>query len=226
MAGEIIHIGPDYASLVGSSSANQDWTSSFLDYFQDGSDLERIRETNELYMAELLELRDSDVARIFNIANPHVTAWRKKEGGPDTRSSYRGHALEHEYQEVLAHSKVEDGAPRVCMTSELSVGLVPTNAAVGDVIIRFHESNAAIVMRPSKTIGSASFFMLVGRADVTGQLEIRGDERRRNHTACLLKTAPSKYMLDDQDDVFVDMNLRTLQRITAHTIIERYEGSD
>lgn len=68
--GEIIHIRSYYASLVGSSSANQDWTNSRLDYFQDGSDLERIRESNELYMAELLELQDSDVARIFNIANP------------------------------------------------------------------------------------------------------------------------------------------------------------
>lgn len=219
MAGEITHIGPNYTLLVGSSSASQDWTSSFIDHFQAEHELEKIRQTNELYMAELLGYQKSDVARVRNLANPHVTAWRRREGGIDARSSYRGHAMA--YQEVLGDVKIGDGAPRICLTSEVSLGLVPTNAAIGDVIIRFHKSNAAVVMRPSNILGNVGFFMLVGRADVTGRLEITENEQRTIHTSRLLKTASSKWQQDDQDDVFVDLNLRTLQKITTHTITEK-----
>lgn len=216
LAGTIVHIGPDYTSLVGSSSASLDWNDSWIDHFYAEKDLKTIRITNELYTAKILGYEDNQLASICAIANPHVTAWERKPMGPDACVSHPDHA--RTYREIHEHIRADDRVPRICLMSARTLGLVPSNARVGDVIIRFYKCNAALVMRPIETNGEVVFYMLVGRADVSGLLDACRDSKGSTAGSRLLKTAYKSYGTEGPKEINVELNLRTLQRITANII--------
>ncbi|RFU34224.1 hypothetical protein B7463_g2189, partial [Scytalidium lignicola] len=76
IAGEIVRLGPGYNSLVGSSRALQDWTSCWVDYYENAEDLEILRRIDEKYTAKILHREKlDDVDRIQDIQNVHVSAW-------------------------------------------------------------------------------------------------------------------------------------------------------
>ncbi len=106
------------------------------------------------------------------------------------------------------------------------MGVVPSAAKVGDVIVQFWNCDAAIVMRPidlripavSVTRSPTSSFVLVGRADVAGALERQGtpgcDTRAGQGLFGSLTVGPD---IGSQatGPVYVDLDFRTLQSITA-----------
>jgi len=215
-------LGPDYKSLVGSSSASQDWTSCWNDHYQDESDLEKLRWINEEYMADVLEFQATDLARIRSIEGSHVTAWRDDIRGQNTRASHYGHATLDEVSpsSVVTETDHREPSPRICLATGHVISLVPAKAVVGDVLVRFWNCDAAVVMRPNKSHDTSGPFVLIGRADAAKVV----DDTAKSLSSTQAK--PSSWMtrvLPGSVEkshfggaLYVDLDVTTLQQISAH----------
>lgn len=205
-----MQLGPDYLSLVSSSTAAQDWTSCWTEHYQTEADLEILRFIDEEYAARIFEYSDADLERVRNIWNRHVSArpvGHGKYDGQDPTSSHPGTA---------ENSKLEPGddvvveSPRIFLGTGYVMGLASSAAAVGDAVVRFWNCNAAVVMRPTDPLSSASSFTLIGRADVAEFI---------NGTKGALSEPPlpprNQIGSAHPYAVYVDLDLKTLQRITA-----------
>jgi hypothetical protein len=214
IAGEILHIGPDYMSLAGSSSVVEDWISCWADHYQEESDLETLRWVNEEYTAKILDYEHTELARVCNMSHPYVSAWLNSEDRRDSPTS--GLATEH--GKLQASTVVENQSPRICLGTGYVMGLVPAAAILHDVIVRFWNCNAAIVMRPYET--NSSRFMLVGRADVADVISGMGAGPSKDQASLpSWKSRPlpgSGTGTQQSGAVYVDLDLLTLQKITAH----------
>lgn len=220
VAGEIVQIGPDYWSLIGSSRAQQGWTSCWVDHYQKTEDLEILRRINEEYTAKIRYYEEKDVDRIRCIYNPHITAWCVGHDKHQLKSSDSSYPVE--YKMMCADMDADKQTPRICLGTGYVTGLVPPTAKPGDVIIRFWNCDAAIVMRPIKTsIADVEIpsFMLIGRADVAEVVDRNATPGRDPHAEqCMLGTAGPGLRQGSQHlgAVYVDLNWRTLQIITAY----------
>ncbi|KAI1296229.1 hypothetical protein F5Y03DRAFT_370818 [Xylaria venustula] len=104
------------------------------------------------------------------------------------------------------------------------MGLVPLAAKPGDIIVCCWDCDAAIVMRPTKTLsadpGVSQLYNLIGRAnvaDVYDRSSTQGYDLRAEQ--CMLgSTAPG--FIEDASGyfgaVYVNFDLHTLQMITAY----------
>jgi hypothetical protein len=215
-----LHIGPNYHFLVGSSSAVQDWTSCWTDYYQKEADLESLRRMNEQYTGDILEYQETDLARISLIQSPYVAAWRHGEPRPDSTPADISPSTDH----ALVKTSLKDGntTPRICLGTGHVMGLVPPTSRIGDVIVRFWGCNAAIVMRPSTGRSIDGSFILVGRADVAAVLN-QTDEAPSKDQAALKTSVWDKgafegFRADSKlgGAMNLELDLRTLQKISAH----------
>ncbi|KAF2756829.1 HET-domain-containing protein [Pseudovirgaria hyperparasitica] len=204
----IAHIDTSHSSLFGSFSAQQAWHGSWtrLQREMHRWDLVTLREKDRGYMSKICEYTDDDLGRIRDISSPRVLAWPWKEENPidcgnDTRSS---------------PAQGLDEEPRICLGTNNFIGLAPRSAKVGDVIVRFINCNAALVMRrlsarkrkkseslPS-TIGKS--YTLIGRADVASKV---------NAELSAAPESPAQMMGKSTDLLYVDLNFHLLQLITA-----------
>ncbi|KAK0671021.1 heterokaryon incompatibility protein-domain-containing protein [Cercophora samala] len=259
IAGEILQIGPGYDDLVGSYQAQQDWTSCW-DEFYDSEQLAALREIDEEFMAKILDYEKQDLGRIRNIPDPFVIGSRvpvNKEppeqgegcapmGGTTRSNSDLSHSISSEqesfYLEPDEEARDIDKDARICLGTGYFIGLVPPAAKVGDIVVRFWNCNAAIVMRPlSSNIqdqheATSQMFMLVGRADVASSAD-RSDETITSpeHDTHFERCAAMAGSLEGGDAssvrpagyregcsqkelgaIYVDIGLRTLQMITAN----------
>ena len=225
IAGEILRLGPDYLSLVGSSSKAQDWTSCWHDHYHQEEDLEALRRIDEEYAAKILDYEQTDLARIRSIHNPHVSAWRYTQNRCDVNTPGSGHATDSHHAQ--ASMDVNNQAPRICLGTGYVMGLVPPAAILHDVIVRFWNCSAALVMRPTKTHSMTTSFMLIGRADIadivdrTDGVPSKAQKRLSMWTSNTLPGSEKSSQCSGA--VYVNLNLRTLQKITAHTTT--YEDS-
>jgi hypothetical protein len=219
IAGEIMSLGPDYPSLMGSSSAAHDWTSCWYSHYQDGSDIEQLRWINEEYMADMLDFHDTTLARIRAIESPHVIAWRDDVRGENARAYHHGHTTVRE----VSPSSVVVGTelpPRICLATSHVISLVPATALVGDVIVRFWNCDSAVVMRPDISHDTSGPFVLIGRADVakvvdeTGKALSSTQAKPNSWMTSLLPGSATKSHLGGA--VYVDMDMMILQEISAH----------
>lgn len=102
------------------------------------------------------------------------------------------------------------------------MGLVPPTAKPGDVIVRFWNCDAAIVMRslksPSGVRSVPPSFLLVGRADVAEVANRKSTGRDLHAEQCLsgLPAPGLKEHLQDTGPVYVELSLRVLQVITSN----------
>jgi len=220
LAGEITQLGPDYSSLVGSFRAQQEWLNTCELMFNDPHDLEIVRAVNDSYSARILGFGDRELNRITEIRSYGVVAWQGERTGfhPD-------HAkLDQKYRQMWddarerwmesVRDEAQDG-PRICIGTEHLVALVPPSAAVGDVVVRFWNCDAALIMRLAyvdelQRGGSVKvpYFLPVGRADVAD-----GDgvgNRPAND---------GRFFIDGADEnkrpVWVNLGLGVLQILTA-----------
>jgi hypothetical protein len=216
IAGEILHIGPNYHFLVGSSSAVQDWTSCWTDYYQKEVDLELLRRMNEQYTANILEYVETDLARISPIQSPYVTAWR--HGEPRPHSMHPDASPFQDDSPIKTSPEDRNKPPRICLGTGQVMGLVPPTSRIGDVIVRFWGCNSAIVMRPLTGPLTAGSFMLVGRADVAAVLNQTDEAPSKLNSSVWDKGAFEGFRADSKlgGAVNVELDLRTLQKITAH----------
>jgi hypothetical protein len=93
------------------------------------------------------------------------------------------------------------GSPRLFLGSEVMIGLLPSNAMVGDLICQLWNSNAAAVVR----LGTDGMAHIIGRALIVQNLDNFGWDVQRNRTIFRL---PSSSTID------LRMDLTTLTRLT------------
>ncbi|KAF2829590.1 hypothetical protein CC86DRAFT_286712, partial [Ophiobolus disseminans] len=209
VAGRIVQIGPDYVSLVSSSSAAQDWMSCWGDHYQTEADIEILRWIYEEYAAKILDYENTDLSRIRDIYDPYVSARPLSRMENDCKVPGPSQATKIPSLQTT-EGAVSEGA-HICLGTGHVMGLVSPAATVGDVIVKFWNCDAAIVMRPVEPHSEAISFMLVGRADVAEIINGRSSafsKSRLVHES----NAGSKH----SEAVQVDLNMRTLQKITAY----------
>ena len=224
----IIHIGPDHRSLIASFETHRSWANSWDRYYNKPADLEMLRRRNEEYTARIMSYQEQDVARVRNIQSPSTVVWCRARGSAP-RSSTPRYAAECEEVQNMAgsHEPEQSDGPRICLGTHGLIGLVPPAARAGDVVVQFGNCSAAMVMRPidprasesSSTDGPAPSFMLVGRADVAEAHERKSTTKYGRHAKQGSSATPDPMLEDSQASgvVHVDLDLRTLQAITAYT---------
>jgi hypothetical protein len=164
-----------------------------------------------------LKYSNKDLARIRELCNPYVSAWRPSAKRQRTYSKSK---LTKDLKDI--HSSTAD-APKIFLGTGHLIGLVPPAARVGDVIVQFWNCDAAIVMRPEHmppdetTRFSASSFSIVGRADVVDLrdgISTPGTDTWAEDRIC----GSSSDNFDGSEAsqaVYVDLDFDTLQAITA-----------
>jgi hypothetical protein len=218
IAGYIVHLGPDYKSLVGSSSAVLDWNDCWVDHYQTEADLQRLRSVNEEYTARMLDYEQADLGRIRNIYNCHVSAQLLNSPGV-TSDIPRPHPVK-ECENLQASMDGENQALRICLGTGYTLGLVPSAAKVGDVIVKFSKCSVTIVLRPLESATAKTRFMLVGRADIATSFDSPGGAATKSKPDSELWTVndlPGSVIGSQPvGSLRIDLDLRTLQKITAH----------
>ncbi|KAI0976931.1 heterokaryon incompatibility protein-domain-containing protein [Xylaria arbuscula] len=191
IAGKILRLGPENSSLIASSRVQQDWTSSWLEVYEKEEDMEVLRRIGEDYTAKLLNFKESDIGRVRNILNTEVTAWP---------ATLKETAPEHsEHKETRVNTPAENRQPRICLGTGYLMGLVPSAAKPGDIIVRFWDCDAAIVMRPTKTTSTPGY-------------DLRAEQ-------CMLSSIVPGFIKDVPGHfgaIYVSLDLHTLQMITAY----------
>lgn len=219
MAGEILELGPDYSSFVGSSSEVQNWTDCWARQYRKDEELEVIRGIGEEYAARILDYNHRDLALIGPLNHPQTLAWRISRGRGGDEPTRK--TDEKSYMADIASNKYQ--TPRICLATGYVMGLVPPAAQVGDVLIRFWGCEAAIVMRPIGSI-QTPHFVLIGRADLASSIA----REKAMHAPSPSRRSPSlwdsDWILPGATEssqlpgaVYVNFDLRTLQKITAYT---------
>jgi hypothetical protein len=217
IAGYIVHLGPDYKSLVGSSSAVLDWNDCWVDHYPTEADLQRLRTVNEDYTARMLDYTQAELARIRNIYNCHVSA--QLLIGPGVTSNIpRPHPIKV-CENLQASMGGENQALRICLGTGYTLGLVPSAAKVGDVIVKFWQCSVAIVLRPFDLATAKTRFMLVGRADIATAFDNPSGATANSEPGLRLWTSnklPGSITSQHSGALHVHLDLQTLQKITAY----------
>lgn len=214
MSGEILRLGPEYSSLVGSFRAQQEWVNCWGSYYHKPFDLETLRRMDEQYAAKIMSYEDKVLARIQEIRSPNTVAWRIADGSRRPETSHPNYVAEFNNMWDSKQNRTEE--PRICLGTGYLIAVVPPGAMVGDIVVRFWNCDAAILMRPMYERDSQ--FILVGRADVAEHI----DRKATPSFDLSAEEGLLGYITPgfDQGDhpagaVYVDMDLHTLQTITA-----------
>lgn len=197
-----MRLGPDYKSLAGSSFATQDWIDCWDDHYQEASDLETLRSTYEGYAARIMEYKQADLDRIRDIFNTNVSATKTARDQSNTGTV----ALR-----PIRGFETQDQTPRICLGTGYVIGLVPTGARLNDIIVRFWNCNAAIVMR----YWGKDKFILIGRADVAEVINEKSEVQSAVDWISRSKL-PGSSQNRHTGPLWVNLDLQTLQEITAH----------
>jgi len=164
---------------------------------------------NEEYTARILGYEQEDLDRIRYINDRYVLAHPMILDQDSSTTGCNGDRTEERATQEVA-TTASDKVPRICLGTAFLMGLVPPETRVGDVIVRFWNCSAAIVMRP--TTAQSRFFVLVGRADVAQAVS--------NPSNALLWAPDHSWGSEESKvsagAVSVRLNPRTLQKITAH----------
>jgi len=188
-----------------------------------------LRESNQRFMVQILEYEDEYLARIQALQNPNVLAWYFDADDRPFRDSDRVDELYNQIWESPArrYHKPESAGPRICIGTDHLIVLVPSEAAVGDVVIQFWGSSASIVMRPFITSTYREsyeynedtqcrqwYLKIIGIADMANSesWKTRGARhifrRVRNHLDL-------DYECRTEGPVYVDLDFPTLQIISS-----------
>lgn len=205
------------------------------------ADFEVLRKTNEDYMARIVDFGDEELHQIREIRCPNTVAWFA-DGGERPPQSIR-QLLEGNNEEGQSRDGETDPhlpkLPRICLSTERIISLVPSEARVGDFIVRFWNCDAAIVVRlnsvgPWSLYKYPPYFNVVGKADVARARNekdsvVPGHDITAERALTLSPnisygrdgtelTAPGNNtnFITPQGAVYVDMDFPTLQHISEH----------
>lgn len=174
MQGCIVHLGPSYSDTVSSFEAEKGWKASFERYYDKSKDLTQLRKQEELHTARLVEMTDTEVAKICSLESPKVegldgdstnAAWfdldwltDKPYGKQDDSVLEQLRAFANMIPLKEQHNPQE---PRRFLGSNCFMGLAPGDAKLGDLIVRFWGCDVAVILRDDPGKG----LHIVGRAD-------------------------------------------------------------
>lgn len=226
LSSEIVQLGPDCTSIFGSFEATQNWIACWRSHYQNSADLEKLRIIDEGYWPKLMNYELEDIKRIREIRNPNIVAYRSAESGKPVAAAFDPQPFAPDHRRMWEGvDKVDCGLSpeqRVFLGTNYQIGIVPPTARVGDIIVRFWNCDAAVVMRPTRlrTAPNASpsqSFLLVGRADVAEVVDRRATPGRDIHAEEALFSAfgPDN---GQAGRVWIHLDLATLQAISASII--------
>jgi hypothetical protein len=213
--GRIIQVGPEYESLVGSFRVHQHWVDSWEGHYDKPRDLEILRRMNEDYMIKTMAYERKDLDRIQEVQNSSIIAWRMGRNRPQSFENKQTSAWDFATGKIAAPSH----RPRICLGTDYTIAMVPSLAKADDVIVRFWNCSAAVVMRPiiSAAGSPPSSFLLVGRADIAEHLESHNypgrDTRAEERLVHVLEPGVNQFQASGA--VYVDLDFHALQLITA-----------
>lgn len=180
-------------------------------------------------MAKIMDYEDKDLAKIREIRSPSTVAWGVA-GGRRPEDSDPSHPFQFDkmWDNMDNNDQSQSNGSRICLGTDYLMTVVPAAVKVGDVVVRFWNCDAAILMRPVNPQEGATSardsmntsFMLVGRADVAELADRKAtpghDVRAEEVFSDSFSSTPGL----EKDSrasgaVYVDLDLRTLQIITA-----------
>ncbi|KAI2779902.1 heterokaryon incompatibility protein-domain-containing protein [Daldinia loculata] len=241
LSSRVLRLGPELESLIESPQIEREWQDCYGDYYKE-PDLQYIRKAGENYMARTMEYDNGQLMRIHEIQHPDVIAWPIADSKPRTDDS----RYLAEYAKVWEESQGcrERGSdiglgPRICLGTNRLIALVPSVARPGDVIIRFWDCDAAIIMRPittdltntavKETLGLGPPYMIIGRVDVAQEIDQRnGVQSHKVNTEQEVSKLEETYhegSCGNFESVYVDLDFRSLQMITASISVSRHKGA-
>lgn len=224
ISGEILEVGPDYTSFIGSSRAQQRWVNSWQDHYTESHDLEQIRKIDEEFTAIITAYGPEELARLRDVRRDNILAWRP-DGGPRPSMSNLSRKKLDEVWGRSASSESSD--PKICLCSRTILALAPPSTRVGDVIVRFFQCDCALVMRPTywhvqaKDSGKpqSPSFVLIGTAATMETQSWKENDDRRAFDGFAGRWADSDGL--DTGSLYMDLDLPTLQPITAFVVWKR-----
>jgi hypothetical protein len=182
LVGEIVHLGPILKDMIGSFDAVQKWYASLNRYYTRSSDIRRMREQDEVFSQEILQMQECDLDRVCPL--PSLYSWGNKSRAKwspfkwevnledDLEDDFNGDLGDDLIDDITNRAGFDNGEftssrdinqPCMFLGSNFVIGLVPSCAKKGDVICRFWNCDVAIVMRRGDEEHS---FKVIGRAKV------------------------------------------------------------
>ena len=210
---------------MASSRAYQEWVRSWNAHYYDHDELEALRQKNEEYTARITNYNDRDLALVRDICNPSTLGWMAH--GTDARADSNPGDDAYEAWRPAESDMVSDAShpstPSVFLGTNGLMGLAPPGARTGDTVVQFQDCSAAVIMRTmdyrkpeaNRSASSEPLFMLVGRADVADIHILRGSARDEGIAGRRRSSAAFQRHPGDYDQIYLDMELRVLQIISA-----------
>ncbi|KAH6693360.1 heterokaryon incompatibility protein-domain-containing protein [Leptodontidium sp. MPI-SDFR-AT-0119] len=160
--GSVSSVGCSYDEFIAAPEATRKWKVSLQ---KSQTDLEKLRRKNEGFMRVLLDLEKPELDRIRAI-EPNFSWKGAKDMHGVLGVPTRGSRSEHELLPLFKFGPEENGetepsAPRLFSTRSGVIGLIPSNARVGDMLFHFWESDVVAVVRLE-----VSYVRIIGRAAI------------------------------------------------------------
>ncbi|KAI1768964.1 heterokaryon incompatibility protein-domain-containing protein [Hypoxylon sp. FL1150] len=210
VCGEVLKIGPEYTAIISSSRSEQEWVSSFEDDRIAPWALTQLRFMHDKYFTKIIEYGDKELSRIRKIASSKVIGWGFKEKRPHHHSK-----LEDIKGDGHDGMQSDSTGQMMCLFTNNKIGLVPSITKPGDVLVRFADCDAAMVMRP-RTEGKQTSLILIGRVDIYGDAPECKELYSRSGNLSQTYAGGRSSM----GAIYVDFDFNTLQLITASITIK------
>jgi hypothetical protein len=190
IAGEIQALGPEYQQFMQSSDVQTDWKDEVDSYSSNLAD------ASEFYLAwekRISQYRSQDILKLQNHVSWKTCAWYTGTNRPPNE------ILKKAYEQYIASNSMsasQDSAQAKIFLGSHQLGLAPSAAQVGDIIVKFVGCECTLIMRTIDNMPDA--LILVGIADT---MELEWDPAVQ------------------RDTLNLQMGLLTLQTITTNTTI-------
>jgi len=222
VAGRVVSLGPAYGDFVGSFRARQRWVGSWEAEYAGEDDLARLREMEETYEAKIIGYSRTELGLVVPIQSPATVAWSPLRSDGEPAEAVAGDGIGD------SNGDQPDCEPRRFLGDKLCMGLAPSTAQEGDLVIRFWNCDAAIVVRQepdgqAQDPTTEALYRLVGRADIAENYKRENDydhhakDRMVIHNALYQdgKYVPDKNKVPRTTAMYVRMDFATLQNVTA-----------
>ncbi len=215
--------------------AGRDWERTWVDYYK--NDVQRsdsIASNNErmdklhwiehTFMEKIMNCADRDIHRVRNLRYSDTDAMGCMKLAGQVSSDA---AIQQAYMDLWSSIPEDDKTPSdpyICVGTDNLMALVPSGARPGDVVVRFWNCNAAMVMRPCLTSSRQSTkkawdFLLVGSAEVAEvEKRVPGQLFDRHAEHCMNNVYPDCGVHSEYAGIInIVMGMGILQAITAYT---------
>jgi hypothetical protein len=216
-SGTISILGPPYSEIIGDPDASKKWKATLS---KPQANLEELRRKNEGFMRVLFKLNRQDLAKVCPIETEFW--WKNKADVPrsdqpqppqeDFNKLPRFKLARGQSPPSNAPPRLEEPIlePRLFLSRNGVMGLMPPNARSGDLIFQFWNSDTVAIARQE-----GNYMMIIGRAVVSNRTYKEGS---KFHVPLDSSQEPADALPDglsfgvDGMDVYTDIS--TLQLLT------------